>query len=90
MRKDPLVAGMFADGLISAVPGNLGLRTTSDLVALGATNAPSEGLWIVGPPVRGSRFEATAVPELRVMAELVAREIARARPSAFSSLKASR
>jgi hypothetical protein len=32
-------------------------------------------LWIVGPPVRGSRFEATAVPELRVMAELAASQI---------------
>ncbi|MGC2633116.1 MAG: FAD/NAD(P)-binding protein [Candidatus Cybelea sp.] len=89
MRKDPLLAGMFADGLISAVPGNLGLRTTSDLVALGATNAPTEGLWIVGPPVRGSRFEATAVPELRLMADLAAREIARAGLPAFASLQAS-
>jgi hypothetical protein len=90
MRRDPLLAGMFADDLISAVPGNLGLRTTSDLVAVGSTNAPTEGLWIVGPPVRGSRFEATAVPELRVMAELVAREIARAARPAFESLQASR
>ena len=78
MRKDPMLAGMFADGLISAAPGNLGLLTTSDLVAVGPTNVPTEGLWIAGPPVRGSRFEATAVPELRVMAELVARQVARA------------
>ena len=78
MRKDPMLAGMFADGLISAAPGNLGLLTTSGLSAVGAANEPVDGLWIVGPPVRGSRFEATAVPELRVMAELVAREIARA------------
>jgi uncharacterized NAD(P)/FAD-binding protein YdhS len=89
MRKDPMLAGMFADGLLSAAPGNLGLRTTSNLVALGATDAPTEGLWIVGPPVRGSRFEATAVPELRVMAELVAREITRAGQPAFTSLQAS-
>jgi uncharacterized NAD(P)/FAD-binding protein YdhS len=90
MRKDPLLAGMFADGLISAAPGNLGLRTTSDLVALAATNAPTEGLWIAGPPVRGSRFEATAVPELRVMAELVAKDIARVSQPSFSRLQASR
>jgi uncharacterized NAD(P)/FAD-binding protein YdhS len=68
---------MFADGLISAAPGNLGLLTTSSLGAVGRANVPTDGLWIAGPPVRGSRFEATAVPELRVMAELVAREIAR-------------
>jgi len=64
--------------LISAAPGNLGLQTTSGLGAVAAANVPVDGIWIVGPPVRGSRFEATAVPELRVMAELVAREVARA------------
>jgi uncharacterized NAD(P)/FAD-binding protein YdhS len=78
MLKDPMLAGMFADGLISAAPGDLGLRTTPNLAAIGPAGLPSEGLWIVGPPVRGSRFEATAVPELRVMAELVATQIARA------------
>jgi uncharacterized NAD(P)/FAD-binding protein YdhS len=78
MLKDPMLAGMFADGLISAAPGNLGLLTTSGLGAVGTGDVPSGRLWIVGPPVRGSRFEATAVPELRVMAELVAMEIARA------------
>lgn len=78
MLQDPMLAGMFADGLISAAPGNLGLLTTSGLGAIGKANVPTDGLWIVGPPVRGSRFEATAVPELRVMAELVAREVARA------------
>jgi uncharacterized NAD(P)/FAD-binding protein YdhS len=78
MLKDPMLAGMFADGLISAAPGNLGLLTTSSLGAVGLADIPSDGLWIVGPPVRGSRFEAIAVPELRVMAELVAMEIGRA------------
>jgi uncharacterized NAD(P)/FAD-binding protein YdhS len=78
MLKDPMLAGMFADGLISAAPGDLGLRTTPNLAAIGPAGLPTEGLWIVGPPVRGSRFEATAVPELRVMAELVATQIARA------------
>ena len=86
MRKEPMLAGMFADGLISAAPGNLGLLTTSGLVALSPANVPTDGLWIVGPPVRGSRFEATAVPELRVMAELVAREVALRARGSFSAL----
>jgi uncharacterized NAD(P)/FAD-binding protein YdhS len=90
MLKDPMLAGMFADGLISAAPGNLGLLTTSVLGAVGSAGVPSDGLWIVGPAVRGSRFEATAVPELRVMAELVAMDIAGAGRSAFPSLQASR
>jgi uncharacterized NAD(P)/FAD-binding protein YdhS len=83
MRKEPMLGGMFDDGLISAAPGNLGLLTTIGLGAVGRANAPVEGLWVVGPPVRGSRFEATAVPELRVMAEEVAREIARASSEAL-------
>ncbi len=75
MAKDPLLGEMLADGLISAAPGNRGLQTTPRLGAIDGTHAPADGLWIVGPAVRGSRFEATAVPELRTMAELVATEI---------------
>ena len=75
MARDPLVAGMLADGIVAAEPRGQGLRTTWELAAIDASGAPVEGLWIVGPPLRGSRFEATAVPELRGMAELAASEI---------------
>jgi uncharacterized NAD(P)/FAD-binding protein YdhS len=81
LAKDPLLAEMLADGLISVAPGKLGLQTSHELAAIGDRNEPTEGLWIVGPPVRGSRFEATAVPELRAMAELVASEILEAKMS---------
>jgi uncharacterized NAD(P)/FAD-binding protein YdhS len=74
MARDPLIAGMLADGIVSAEPRGLGLRTTWELGALGASGVPVPGLWIVGPPVRGSRFEATAVPELRGMAATAALE----------------
>ncbi|MGC1379486.1 MAG: FAD-dependent oxidoreductase [Candidatus Baltobacteraceae bacterium] len=75
MTRDPLLAGLLADGEIATEPGGLGLRVTPELGAIGATGAPTPGLWIVGPPVRGSRFEATAVPEIRAMAELAARAL---------------
>ena len=78
MGRDPLLAAMLADGLVSFGDGGLGLRATSELAAVGADERPVPRLWIVGPPVRGSRFESTAVPELRVMAELVAGNILRA------------
>ncbi len=77
MARDPLIAGMLADGLVAAEARGLGLRTTFDLAAIGASGAPVDGLWIVGPPVRGSRFEATAVPELRGMAASAAFEVLR-------------
>jgi uncharacterized NAD(P)/FAD-binding protein YdhS len=72
MERDPLIGGMLADGMVLAEPRGFGLRANQDLVAVGALGLPTERLWITGPPVRGSRFEATAVPELRSMAELVA------------------
>ncbi|HEY6449484.1 MAG TPA: FAD/NAD(P)-binding protein [Candidatus Cybelea sp.] len=75
MRRDPLLAAMLAQGYLSPEATGLGLRATWDLVAVDAAGNPVSGLWIVGPPVRGSRFEATAVPELRGMAELVASQI---------------
>jgi uncharacterized NAD(P)/FAD-binding protein YdhS len=81
LAKDPLLAEMLAAGLISVSPGGLGLDANSRLAALGATRLPTPGLWLVGPPVRGSRFEATAVPELRSMAELAAYQVLAAHPS---------
>ena len=77
MRRDPLLAAMLADGLVTFDDGGLGLRATPDLAAVVADGQSVPDLWIVGPPVRGSRFEAIAVPELRVMAELVAGNILR-------------
>lgn len=72
MAQDPLLGKLMTDGLITASPGGLGLQTTPNLEAVGAAQTAAKGLYIVGPPVRGSRFEATAVPELRTMAEQVA------------------
>jgi uncharacterized NAD(P)/FAD-binding protein YdhS len=71
-RKNPVLSGLLDDGLLSISPGGLGLRADADLAAVDVNGRPVPGLWIVGPPARGSRFEATAVPELRGMAEQVA------------------
>ena len=75
MKRDPLLAAMLAQGSISPEATGLGLRATWDSGGDRRYGKSGPGLWIVGPPVRGSRFEATAVPELRGMAELVAPEI---------------
>jgi uncharacterized NAD(P)/FAD-binding protein YdhS len=79
--KNAPTSEMLEAGLLSISHDRLGLRTTHDLAAIGANGEPLENLWIVGPPVRGSRFEATAVPELRAMAETVSAEIVRTLPS---------
>ncbi len=56
-------------------PGGPGIRANVNLAAIDANGRPVPGLWIAGPPARGSRFEVTAVPELRVMAAQVAGDI---------------
>ncbi len=59
--------------------GRLGYRASADLSAVDADGNPVEGVWVTGPPARSVRFEATAVPELRGMAESVAFQVLRAR-----------
>jgi len=71
-RKNGALAALFDADLLSVAPGGLGLRADGDLAAIDGQGNPVPGLWITGPPARGSRFEATAVPELRVMAEQAA------------------
>lgn len=75
LSRDPLLASMFADGCVAPDGRGLGLRATSDLAAIDSAGNRVTGLWIVGPLARGSRFEATAVPEVRVMAESVSASI---------------
>jgi uncharacterized NAD(P)/FAD-binding protein YdhS len=77
LARDPLLGAMLADGTLSRGRDGLGLRAAADLAAIDAGTNRVPGLWIVGPPVRGARFEATAVPELRSMAELATAEILR-------------
>ncbi len=72
MATDAIVRELLAQGAISAHAARMGLRVGPNFEAVGAGECPTPGLWIVGPPVRGSRFEATAVPEIRGMAERVA------------------
>ncbi len=77
MARQPLVGWLLADGLVSPEPRGTGLRAGRHFEAIGADGEHSPGLWIAGPPVRGSRFEATAVPELRGIAEQVATAVLR-------------
>ncbi len=70
--KDALFAGALQNGLLAREPLGLGIRVDADHAAIAANGAPVRGLWVAGPLARGSRFEATAVPELRVMAQTVA------------------
>jgi uncharacterized NAD(P)/FAD-binding protein YdhS len=72
---DPLLAGMLRRGIATPDPLGRGIRVNGGLSPIDAADTPVRGLWVVGPLARGSRFEATAVPELRTMAQAVAGDV---------------
>jgi uncharacterized NAD(P)/FAD-binding protein YdhS len=72
LLEEPLFADLHRAGLLTPEALGLGLRVDVDNAAIGAGGEAVRGLWAVGPLARGSRFEATAVPELRIMAEATA------------------
>jgi len=71
LRELPL-AGLYARGLIEPEPLGYGIRADADFGVLNVRGRRVDRLWAIGPLVRGLRFEATAVPELRAMAHTVA------------------
>lgn len=74
----PLIAHLRESGLITADPLGLGLNASDRYEALDANGAPVRGLYCLGPLLRGRLWEITAVPELRVAARALARQLATA------------
>jgi uncharacterized NAD(P)/FAD-binding protein YdhS len=82
--RDGGVAELYPDWIINCTglgrePAHLGYWADADLSAVDRRGSAVPGMWVTGPPARGVRFEATAVPELRGMAESVAFEVLRTR-----------
>ena len=73
--RDPLVRGLRDAGLIRPDALGLGLDTDEDGRLLDAAGRPSERLSLAGPLRKGLLWEHTAVPELRVEAERLARRL---------------
>lgn len=69
-------ARMIADGLITADPHGLGLRTDAAGRALDAKGERVPSLSILGPLQRGQFWEITAVPELREAAKSLGQRLA--------------
>ena len=68
----PLVRSLLDGGLARPDALGLGLDVTADGVVIGADGSVSEGLYALGPVTRGTFWEITAVPELRVQCAEVA------------------
>jgi uncharacterized NAD(P)/FAD-binding protein YdhS len=70
--RSALVQQLLDEGLISPDPLRLGVAVSGRGAPLAADGQPTPGLHYVGPLLRARDWEATAVPELRVHAQLLA------------------
>jgi uncharacterized NAD(P)/FAD-binding protein YdhS len=72
---DPLLRSLLAEGVAVADPLGLGLRTGPFGALVDARCRAASNLFYVGPLLRADYWEATAVQELRLHAERLARHL---------------
>ncbi len=65
----PLFRQLLIDKIITVDDMHLGIKATADGVIYGAGNETSTNIFALGSLLRGTLWETTAVPELRVQAE---------------------
>lgn len=82
---DGLIAHLVADGIARPDAHEMGLDVTERLQVVDRDGTPAPHLWALGPIVRGVFWECTAVPDIRVQANLIAAEIAKEVAEALSS-----
>jgi uncharacterized NAD(P)/FAD-binding protein YdhS len=73
---DHLFKQLLSSGDIAPDALGLGLQGTDAYELLNAKGEPNRGLYYIGPFLKASHWEATAVPELRLHAVALARKIA--------------
>ena len=72
---EPLLVSLQQRGLLQPDRFGLGVRTDAGLAPLDAGGMPVARLRVIGPMLKADLFESTAVPELRVHAEGLARAL---------------
>lgn len=75
IRKVPsaFLRNLVRRGLVQSDPLGLGVEASAD-------GKISEGIWTLGPPLKGILWETTAVPEIRVQAKRLAQSLMGKRP----------
>ncbi len=71
---NPFVRSLLDHGLLTPHPLGIGIRVDHDGALIGHDGVASERLFAIGPLRFGSFFETTAIPEIRVQAQQLARE----------------
>jgi len=73
--RDHLMRSLLAQGVATADPLNLGLLTAEFGALVDASGNTARNLYYIGPMLRAKYWESTAVPELRLHAEQLARHL---------------
>jgi uncharacterized NAD(P)/FAD-binding protein YdhS len=79
LRRDhcqPILQSLLSQDLAQLDPLGLGLITDQTGAVVGPDGKPVPGLWALGPTRRGSLWETTAVPEIRMQATELSNRIA--------------
>ncbi|HEY2889583.1 MAG TPA: hypothetical protein VGJ31_03110, partial [Dongiaceae bacterium] len=71
----PLIRRLLEEGLVRPDPLGIGLDVTSEGAVIDRENQISRRLYAVGPITRGVFWEATAVPDIRLHCEALARHV---------------
>ncbi len=73
--RDPLLASLRDAGTLGIDPLGQGARVDAALQTCDASGRPVDGVYCIGPLLKAQRWEAVAIPELRVHARDVAGHI---------------
>ena len=71
----PLHAQLVRDGLLRPDPLNQGLDIAEDEALISRAGIPSKHLFVLGPPTRGRYTEIVAIPDIRIQAADIARQL---------------
>jgi uncharacterized NAD(P)/FAD-binding protein YdhS len=71
----PLLNRLEAQGLVQPDELNMGIKATDNYSVVGRNGTASESLYAIGPLLRGTLWETTAVPELRAQTLRLAQTI---------------
>ena len=69
---DRLLRDLFDRGLARPDPLRMGIDASPGGAVLDASGRPSRTIFTLGPPLRGLRYETTAIPEIRDQAAALA------------------
>lgn len=75
--SEPLIKNLLSENVISTDAHNLGINVDSSLAVINGNGDSSEWLSYVGPMLKATLWEATAVPELRIHATALSNKISR-------------